>query len=101
MTDEPVDLDRRRSAAGKMASEIRRHANRDSEADQQADRLRQHEFEAQLSAGTARTWPEVAAKAQYLIRLYAKTPEAQDDRHQKLIRRALADITRLLDEGER
>jgi LPPG:FO 2-phospho-L-lactate transferase len=68
MEDEPVELDRHRSSAGKMASELRRHAIRDSEADQQALRLQHHELEAQLLAETSRTWPEVAAKAQYLIR---------------------------------
>jgi hypothetical protein len=101
MTDEPIDLDQHRSNAGKMASEIRRHAHRDSEADQQAARLRQQELEAQLAADSAQTWPEVAAKAQYLIRLYAETPDAQDERRKKLIDRALADIARFLDEGER
>ena len=101
MTDEPVDLDGRRSGAGKMASEIRRHAIRDWEADREELRLRQQELETQLLADTARTWPEVAAKAQYLIRLYAETPEAQDARRQKLIERALADIARLLEEGDR
>ena len=101
MTDDPVDLDGHRSSAGKMASEIRRHANRDSEADQLSARLRQQELKAQLAADRARTWPDVADKAQYLIRLYAETPEAQDERRKKLIERALADITRLANEEER
>ena len=101
MEDDPVDLDGRRSSAGKMASEIRRHANRDSEADQLAARLRQQELETQLAAESARTWPEVAAKAQYLIRLYAETAGAQDERRKKLIERALADIARLLNDEER
>ena len=100
MTDEPVQpvqLDQHRSSAGKMASEMRRHTIRDFEADQQALRLRQEELETQLLADASRTWPEVAVKAQYLIRLYAGTPEAQDGRRQKLIERALGDIARLLD----
>lgn len=101
MQEEPVELDRHRSNTGKMASDLRRHAIRDSEADQQALRLRNRELEAQLLAETSRTWPEVAAKAQYLIRLYADTAEAQDERRRQLIERALGDIARLLDEGER
>lgn len=101
MTDDPVDLDGRRSSAGRMGSEIRRHANRESEADQLAARLRQQELEAQLAAETARTWPEIAAKAQCLIRLYAETSEAQDERRKMLIERALSDIAKMLDEGER
>jgi hypothetical protein len=100
MEDEPLDLDSRRSSAGKMASDIRRHAIRDTEADRDATRLQQQELEAQLLAEEARTWPQVAAKAQYLIRLYAQTPEAQDARRAKLIERALADIARLLEAGE-
>ena len=101
MPDDPVELDLHRSSASKMASDFRRHAIRDSEADQQALRLSHRELEVQLLAENSRTWPEVAAKARYLIRLYAETAEAQDDRRQKLIERALGDIARLLDEGER
>ena len=101
MQDEPVDLDRHRSSAGKMASEMRRHANRASEEDQEAFRSRQQELETQLLAESARTWTQAAVKAQYLIRRYAETQEAQDARHQKLIERALADIARLLESGGR
>ena len=101
MTDEPVDLDHRRSNAGRMASEIRRHALRESEVDQEAARLRHEQLEEQLSAEAARSWPELAIKAEYLIRLYAETPEAQDARRSKLIERALADIARLLGEADR
>jgi hypothetical protein len=101
MTDDPVDLDGHRSSAGKIASEIRRHAIRESEGDQETLRRRQQELEAQLSAGASRSWPEVAAKVQYLIRLYAETPEAQDARHRKLIKRALADVARLLAKADR
>lgn len=95
--DDPVDLDGRRSAAGKMATELRRHSLRDFEADQEALRRRQEELETQLIAEPAVTWPQAAVKAQYLIRLYAATPEAQDARRQKLVERALADLARLLD----
>lgn len=101
MTDDPVELDLHRSSAGKLASEIRRHARRDSDADRETRRLRQQELEAQLLARDSRTWDEVALKAEYLIRHYAETREAQDARHQKLIERALADIARLLGDEER
>lgn len=101
MEDEPFNLDSRRTNAGRMASDMRRHAIRESEADQQPARQRQREMEAQLLAGEAHTWPEVAAKAEYLLRLYAETPEAQDARLSSLIERALADINRLLDNHER
>lgn len=34
MTDDPVDLDTRRSAEGRIAADIRRHSLKDFEADQ-------------------------------------------------------------------
>jgi hypothetical protein len=97
MTDDPVDLDGHRSGAGKIAADIRRHALQEFEAAREALRRRQEELEAQLLAEPAETWPEAAAKAQYLIRLYAMTADAQDARRKQLIDRALADFARLLD----
>ena len=38
-------------------------------------------------------------KAQYLIRRYSETAEAQDARKQKLIQRALGDLARLIEGG--
>ena len=99
MTDDPVELDTRRSNEGMMATELRRHSLKDFEADQAALRSRQEDLEAQLVAEPARTWAEAGAKAQYLIRRYAETSEAQDARRQKLIQRALSDLARLI-EGE-
>lgn len=97
MTDQPVALDGRRSAAGQIATDIRRHSLQEFEADQEALRLRQAELEAQLLAEPSQTWPEAAARAQYLIRRYAATAEARDARRQKLIEQALADLARLID----
>ena len=96
MTENPVDLDARRSTESQMATDIRRHSLKDFEADQKALRLRQDELEAQLLAEPAADWHEAAVKAQYLIRRYAETAEAQDARRQKLIRRALSDLARLI-----
>jgi hypothetical protein len=96
--EEPVDLDTRRSAGNLIAADIRRHSLRDFEADQNELRKRQEELEAQLLAEPARTWTEAAARAQYLIRRYAETAEAQDARKQKLVARALGDLARLMEE---
>jgi hypothetical protein len=94
----PVALDTRRSAGDLMAADIRRHSLRDFEADQYELRKRQEELEAQLLAEPARSWHEAAARAQYLIRRYAETAEAQDARKQKLVARALADLARLMED---
>jgi hypothetical protein len=100
MTDDPIDLDQHRGSAGKMGAEMRRHCLKEFEADQEALRRRQEELEAQLLAQPAETWPEAAVKAQYLIRRYAATAEAQDSRRKQLIERALSDLARLI-ENER
>lgn len=97
MKDDPIDLDGKRSSAGRLAADIRRHALHEFEAARTALRRRQEELEAQLLATPAETWIEAAAKAQYLIRQYATTADAQDERRKKLIERALGDIARLID----
>ena len=43
MTDDPVELDTRRSNEGMMETEIRRHTLKDFEADQAALRSRQED----------------------------------------------------------
>jgi hypothetical protein len=97
MTNDPVDLDRHRGMAAQQATEIRRQSIEEFQADQEALRRRQEELEAFLVAAPAETWQEAAAKAQYLIRLYAATPEAQDERRKELIAHALGDLSRLCD----
>lgn len=97
MTDDSINLDQHRSAAGKMASEMRRHSHKEFEAEQEALRRGQEELETQLLAQPSETWPEAAAKAQYLIRRYAASAEAQDARRKQLIERALGDLARLME----
>ena len=97
MADNPVDLDEHRGMAAQKATEIRRQHLQDFQADQAALQRRQEELEKLLLAAPAETWPEVAAKAQYLIQLFAATPEAQEPRRKKLIAHALEDINRLCD----
>jgi hypothetical protein len=97
MTDNPVDLDEYRSMAAKMETENRRQRLHEFRTDQAALRLRQEELEKLLLAAPAETWLEAAAKAQYLIQLFADMPEAQDPRRKKLIANTLDDLTRLSD----
>ena len=97
MSDNPLDLlDEHRGMAAQKATEIRRRHS-DVQADQAALRERQAEFEAFLIAAPAATWPEAAAKARYLIQLFAATPDAHTSRHQKLIASVLDDFARLSD----
>jgi hypothetical protein len=98
MPDEPVDLDEHRGMAAQKATEIRRRLH-EVQTDQAALRRSQAEFETFLVAAPALTWPEAAAKARYVIQLYAATPEAQDARRRTLIASVIADLTRLADEA--
>lgn len=97
MSDNPVDLDVHRGMAAQQATEIRRRRLHEFQADQAALKCRQDELEKLLLAAPAENWPEAAAKAQYLIQLYAATPEAQDARRKELIKHALDDLSRLCD----
>jgi len=97
MTDDPVDLDERRGMAAQQATEMRRQRLHEFQADQAALRRRQEELERLLLAAPAETWPEAAAKAQYLIQLFAATAEAQDPRRKELIAHALDDLAQLCD----
>lgn len=100
MTDNPVDLDEHRGMAAQKATELRRQRLHEFQVEQAALRRRQEELEKLLLAAPAETWREAAAKAQYLIELYAATPEAQDPRRKELIAHALDDLTRLCDRAK-
>ena len=95
MGDEPVDLDKHRDRVAMRATEMRRQRLYEFQEDQAALKRRQEELEKLLLADPAETWPEAAAKALYLIQLFADTLEAQDPRRKKLIAHALDDIDRL------
>ncbi|MGC2412239.1 MAG: hypothetical protein WA459_06035 [Stellaceae bacterium] len=92
--DKPVDLDEHRGIAAQKQTEIRRLLH-EVQADQAALRERMEEIETVMVAAEAMTWAEAAAKARYLIQLYAATPDARDPRRQKLIAGVLADLARL------
>ncbi len=94
MTDKPVELDEHRGMAAQKETEIRRLLH-EVQADQMALRVRQEKLESFMAAAAATTWPEAAAKARYLIQLYAATPDAQNPRRQKLVAGVLADLVRL------
>jgi len=97
MTETPVDLDEHRGMAAQKATEIRRERLHQFEKNQADLRQQQEELEKLLLAAPAETWPEAAAKAQYLIKLFAATPDAQDPRRRELIAHALEDLARLSD----
>ncbi len=96
MTDKPVDLDRRRGMAAQKATEARRLLA-EIRANERALRERRDELEAHLLAAPASNWREAAAKAHYLLGLFAETAQGQDPRKQALIEAVLEDFARLSD----
>lgn len=96
MNDDPIELDEHRGMTAQKSTEIRRRL-REVQADQAALQQRQEEFERFLLAAPATTWQEAAAKARYLLHLFAATAEAQDQRRQRLIATTLDELTRLSD----
>ena len=97
MTDEAIRLDEHRGMAAQKATELRRLLA-DVDANQRALAARQEELEIQLVAAPAESWNEAAAKARYLLNLFALTPAAQDPRRQTLIAAVLGDFARLAGE---
>jgi len=99
MTDDPIDLDARRGRTSMKETEIRRQRLYEFQIDRDALRARQEELEVALAA-PAGSWPEVAAKAQYLIKLFAATAEAQEPRRKDLIAQTLEDLNRLCESAK-
>ena len=98
MSEPPVDLDKHRGMASQKATDIRR-VLAEVEANAKIQRDRQGVLESQLLATPAASWPEAAAKARYVLNLYAAGLPPTDTHHRDLIAAVLADFARLSDES--
>ena len=98
MTDTPVDLDKHRGTASQKATDIRR-VLAEVEANAKIQRDRQGILESQLLSTQAASWPEAAAKARYVLNLYAAGLAPTDTHHRDLVAAVLADFARLSDES--
>ena len=98
MSEQPDDLDKHRGMAAQKATDIRR-VLADVEANAKSLRDHQGVVEAQLLALPAASWAEAAAKARYVLNLYASELPPADSHHRDLVAAILADFTRLSDEG--
>ena len=96
MSDTPIELDRHRGMAAQKATDLRRLVA-DAEKNAKTLRDRQLEIEAQLLTVPATTWPEAAAKARYVLNLYAAALDPQDSQHRNLVAAVLSDFSRLTD----
>ena len=98
MTDTPVDLDKHRGMKSQKATDIRR-VLAEVEANAKIQRDRQGVLESQLLSTQAASWPEAAAKARYVLNLYAAGLAPTDTHHRDLVAAVLADFARLSDES--
>lgn len=94
MPNDPIDLDERRDMADQKSTDIRRRLQ-EIQDDHLLNQLRQDALESIFLSAPAKTWPDVAAKAQYLIHLFSATPEAQAPRRKELIAQTISDLERL------
>ena len=99
MNDNPVDLDRHRGMAAQKATDIRR-VLAEVEANAKLLRDRQGAVEIQLLAVPAASWPEAAAKARYVLNLYAAGLAPDDTHHRDLVGAIMADFARLSGEAD-
>jgi hypothetical protein len=98
MNDNPIDLDKHRGMAAQKATDIRR-VFADVEANAKLLRDRQGVVEVQLLEVPAASWAEAAAKARYVLNLYASELAPADTHHRDLVAAVLADFARLSDES--
>jgi hypothetical protein len=98
MSDEPLDLDKRRGMAAQKATDLRRVL---ADAENNARELRdlQRVLESQLLSVPAASWPEAAAKARYVLNLYAAGLAPADAHHRDLVAAVFADFAQLSNEG--
>jgi hypothetical protein len=98
MIETPVDLDKHRGMASQKATDIRR-VLAEVEANAKIQRDRQGVLESQLLSTQATSWLEAAAKARYVLNLYAAGLAPTDTHHRDLVAAVLADFARLSDES--
>jgi hypothetical protein len=98
VSDTPVDLDKHRGMQSQKATDMRR-VLAEVEANAKLLRDRQGMLESQLLSVPAASWPEAAAKARYVLNLYAAGLAASDSHHRDLVAAVLADFARLSDES--
>jgi hypothetical protein len=98
VSEEPLDLDKHRGMAAQKATDIRRIL---ADVENNARRLRERQgvLEDQLLSVEAASWPEAAAKARYVLNLYAAALAPADAHHRDLIAAVFADFARLTDKS--
>jgi hypothetical protein len=98
VSDKPLDLDKHRGIAAQKATDLRR-ALAEIENNAQQLRERQRLLENELLSVEAASWPEAAAKARYVLNLYAASLPPGDAHHRDLVAAIFADFARLAEKS--
>jgi hypothetical protein len=98
MSNEPLNLDSQRGMAAQKVTDIRRVLV-DVETHARELRERRAEIEQHLLSFPAESWPEAAAKARYVFKLYAAGLPLEDTRHRDLVAAILEDFAGLAQQG--
>jgi hypothetical protein len=98
MADEPLDLDSHRGMAAQKATDVRR-ALAEVETHARELRDRRAAVEDHLLSAPAASWPEAAAKARYVLKLYAEGLPPEDTMHRDLVAAILEDFARFTEQG--
>jgi hypothetical protein len=99
MTSDPVDLNERRELTSRKSVRLR-HSLRELQADRESLRESQDELENLLVDTPSTAFADTAARAGYLLGLFAETAEAQHPRRQVLIDQVRTDLQRICDETD-
>lgn len=100
VTDEPVELDARRTAAGKIEIELRRHSANNGSSPKTVGQPHLESLEQQMMAEPVPTWIETMERCRLLLDRYAASPDGQAPRTRELIERALDEIAHLIKHQE-
>jgi hypothetical protein len=98
MDNNPVDLDKHRGIAAQKATDIRRVVA-EVEANAKVLRDKQGILEIELLALPPASWSHAAAKARYVLNLYAASLAPAGTHHRDLVAAVIADFSNLSDEG--
>ena len=95
MTDDPVSLDAYRDAVSKKAASLRRSHQDAADSNKRKQEISDDYLEQGFLDNPARDWPDVAAKAHYLVTRFVTTSDADHPRRTKLILQVLEELSTL------
>lgn len=101
VTDDPIDIDGRRTVTELWEIDIRRRTANGPSYPETSGQAHLESLEKQMLAEPIPTWIEALERFRLLLDRYSATPDGQAPRIQKLIERALGDIEQLRKQKER